>query len=182
MPGRTRDEYLDLRRQYQPENIKLVIIAESPPDSGLYFYDRTGSPTKEPLFRAFMHQLQQLSSFTANKEDKEDGLREFQRRGLILVDATYKPVNKMNERDRDEEIRQAYKNLYDDLRNLMSYDFSIPLVLIKANVCRILESKLSQNGFKVLNAGHIIPFPSTGNQKKFEDQFGAILKPIGISV
>ena len=56
MPGRTRDEYLDLRRQYQPENIKLVIIAESPPDSGLYFYDPAGA-VSEPLFRAFMPDL-----------------------------------------------------------------------------------------------------------------------------
>jgi hypothetical protein len=38
-----RDHYLRLRRDYQPENIKLVIIAESPPASGKYFYDTTGS-------------------------------------------------------------------------------------------------------------------------------------------
>lgn len=51
-----RDYYLRLRREYQPRNIKLVIVAESPPASGKYFYDPTGS-AKEPLFAAIMQQL-----------------------------------------------------------------------------------------------------------------------------
>src|SRR4051812_45254487 len=56
-PGNTmlqhnRDYYLRLRREYQPKIIKLIIVAESPPASGKYFYDSTGS-TKEPLFAAF---------------------------------------------------------------------------------------------------------------------------------
>jgi hypothetical protein len=51
-----RDYYLRLRKAYQPSSPKLVIIAESPPASGKYFYDSTGSP-KEPLFAALMGQL-----------------------------------------------------------------------------------------------------------------------------
>ena len=53
---RDRDYYLHLRREYEPENVRLVIVAESPPASGKYFYDTTGSP-KEPLFAAIMLQL-----------------------------------------------------------------------------------------------------------------------------
>jgi hypothetical protein len=51
--GKTREQYLSLRRQYEPEAIKLVIIAESPPASGRYFYDPTGAKT-EPLFAALI--------------------------------------------------------------------------------------------------------------------------------
>jgi hypothetical protein len=86
--GRNRAEYLDLRRRYEPKSIRLVIIAESPPASGKYFYDPAGVPS-EPLFAALMRQLR-LSPLT-----KEDGLGEFQRRGWVLVDATYEPVNKL---------------------------------------------------------------------------------------
>src|SRR5262245_3929421 len=84
--GRDRNEYHDLRLQYAPQSTKLVIVAESPPASGKYFYDPTGA-TSEPLFAALMKQLR----FSASR--KEDGLREFQRRGWVLVDATYEPVN-----------------------------------------------------------------------------------------
>jgi hypothetical protein len=55
-------------------------------------------------------------------------------------------------------------------------DRSIPLVLIKKNVCRILKPKLVQDGFNVLNGDCLIYFPSTGQQKEFHRQFGAILE------
>ncbi len=85
---RKRSEYLDLRHRYEPRRAKLVVIAESPPASGLYFFDPTGSP-REPLFAALMKQLR------LSPTSKEEGLREFQRNGWVLVDATYEPVNEL---------------------------------------------------------------------------------------
>jgi hypothetical protein len=165
-----RNYYLRLRRNYQPENIKLVIVAESPPASGKYFYDTTGSP-KEPLFAALMLQLG-ISPTT-----KQDGLIEFQNRGWVLVDATYEPVDKLAKdasHDRDEVISRDYPLLLDDLAKLMP-NRSIPVVLIKANVCRTLEPLLSKDGFKVLNGGRAIYFPSNGQQTKFKKQFGDVM-------
>ena len=165
-----RDHYLRLRRQYQPENIKLVIIAESPPASGKYFYDPTGS-AKEPLFVAIMLQLG-LSPTT-----KEIGLRELEGRGWVLVDATYQPVDKLTKNashDRDEVIVRDYRLLLDDLASLTPNQ-SIPLVLIKANVCRILEPLLSRDGFRVLNGGRAIYFPSNSRQTEFKHQFSAVV-------
>jgi len=52
---------------------------------------------------------------------------------------------------------------------------SISLVLIKANVCRILEPLLSKDGFSVLNGGRAIYFPSHGPQTEFKSQFGTVL-------
>jgi hypothetical protein len=108
--GMLRNEYLALRRPYEPENIRLVIIAESPPASGLYFYKagRTG----EPLFAAMMKQLG-LSPTT-----KEDGLRKFQQRGWVLVDATYEPINEFIGSRRDRIIDRDYPLLLDDLARL----------------------------------------------------------------
>jgi hypothetical protein len=169
---RKRSEYLDLRHRYEPRSVKLVVIAESPPASGLYFYDPTGSP-REPLFAALMKQLR-LSPTT-----KEEGLREFQQSGWVLADATYEPVDKVTRSRRDRIIDRDYPLLRDDLAALMS-DRSTPLVLIKANVCRILEPKLAHDGFNVLNRGRVIYFPSSGRQKDFFRQFGAILEDAGI--
>jgi hypothetical protein len=164
--GRDRNEYHDLRRRYAPQNTKLVIVAESPPASGKYFYDPVGA-TSEPLFAALMQQLR----FSVSS--KEDGLREFQRRGWVLIDATYEPVDYAGS-SRDSVIERDYPILRDELLKL-SPDRSVPLALIKTNVCKILEPKLTQDGFKVLNQGKRVPFPSTGWQKVFHRQFGAVL-------
>jgi hypothetical protein len=170
----TRDEYLALRRRYEPEKVRLVIIAESPPASGKYFYNPEGT-IGEPLFLALMKQLSS-SPFT-----KEDGLREFQRNGWVLVDATYEPVNKFTSKSsRDKAIEQDYPLLRDDLASLMC-DLSVPIILIKENVCRILSVKLLQDGFNVLNGDRVVYFPSSGQQNKFHQQFDAILKSAGVS-
>lgn len=167
-PVMKRDEYLALRRQYKPEHLRLVIVAESPPSSGKYFYNPTGRPS-EPLFSALMRQLR----FSAST--KEQGLREFQRRGCLLVDATYEPVNNLSGPARNAVITQDYPQLRDDLKNLPG-GCSNPLVLVKANVCRTLEPKLREDGFSVLNGGRVIYFPSHGQQGRFHQQFAEVLK------
>lgn len=164
---RTRDDYHSLRRRYEPERIRLAIVAEFPPASGLYFYDPTGATT-EPLFAAFMRHLG-LSPAT-----KDAGLRELQQRGWVLVDATYEPVNALDDAGRDGVIARDYSLLRDDLAALLP-DRSAPLVLIKANICRLLEPRLAADGFSVLNGSRIIYFPSTGRQKEFQEQFRAVL-------
>jgi hypothetical protein len=69
-----RSEYLFLRRKFEPPSVKLVIVAESPPSSGKYFYNPEGTAS-EPLFAALMLQLRFAPT------SKESGLREFQKRG-----------------------------------------------------------------------------------------------------
>lgn len=100
----------------------------------------------------------------------------------MLVDATYQQVDKLPKdasHDRDAVIERDYPLLIDDLSSLLS-DRGVPLILIKANVCRILEPRLTKDGFNVINGGRVVYFPSTGQQKKFEQQFADILKWAGL--
>ncbi|WP_316165522.1 MULTISPECIES: hypothetical protein [unclassified Bradyrhizobium] len=171
MLARGRDYYLGLRRRYEPNVAKLVIVAESPPASGKYFYDSAGS-ISEPLFTALMRQM------GATPATKEEGLRQFQRKGWVLVDATYQQVDKLPKdasQDRNALIEDDYPLLVADLSSLVS-DRGVPLILIKANVCRILEPRLTKDGFNVINAGRPVYFPSTGQQKRFEQQFADVLR------
>lgn len=163
-----RSEYLSFQRKFEPASVKLVIVAESPPASGKYFYNPEGAPS-EPLFKALMLQL------NFKPTTKESGLREFQQRGWVLVDATYEPVNALSGPARDKVIARNYPFLRGDLTALLP-DRSAPLVLVKANICRLLESDLAKDGFNVLNKGRVVYFPSTGRQKDFQRQFSAILK------
>jgi hypothetical protein len=165
-----KEVYLTYRRAFVPERTKLVIVAESPSVSGLYFYNPGGKVT-EPLFAAMMRQL------AYSPRTKADGLREFQARGWLLVDATYQPVNALGPEERDAVIVRDYPLLRDDLAATLP-DRSVPVVLIKANVCR-LEPWLREDGFNVLNRGSVVYFPSNGRQKEFHEQFGMILKSLG---
>jgi hypothetical protein len=76
-----RSEYLDLRRRFEPANATMVVVAESPPVSGLYFYNPDAKVT-EPLFAAIMKHL------GVRPRTKIEGLVEFQKRGWALIDAT----------------------------------------------------------------------------------------------
>jgi hypothetical protein len=169
-----RAHYHSLRKLYEPDDLKLIVVAESPPISGKYFYDKSGSRT-EPLFSAILQHL----NFTCTA--KEDGLREIQRRGLILVDATYEPVNRMSSFVRDRVIERDYPLLLEDLRYLSSAP-SLPIVLLKANVCKMLDPKLTKDGFNVINRGRSIPFPSTGQQTKSKQEFISIVEAAGITL
>src|SRR5712671_6652943 len=81
-----RADYLAFRRQYQPISPRLIIVAESPPFSGKYFYNSEGAVT-EPLFSAVMQQID------VKPLSKQQGLRQLQEIGWMLVDATYEAVN-----------------------------------------------------------------------------------------
>jgi hypothetical protein len=167
-PWAGSNDYLAYRCKFEPSRVRLVLVAESPPESGLYFYNPDGK-TSEPLFSALMEHID------CAPRTKEEGLREFQRQGWLLVDATYEPVNTLAAAARDSVIMRDYPQLRDDLEALLP-DYSVPIVLLKANVCRLLEQQLTEDGFNVLNKGHTIYFPSHGRQLEFHRQFRAILK------
>jgi hypothetical protein len=171
---RDRSEYLQLRRAYQPAVVRLVIVAESPPASGLYFYDPEGR-VSEPIFAAFM-KLLLLSPL-----NKANGLRALQDRGWILVDATYEPIDKKfkaRDKARDAVLVRDYPLLKRDILEL-SRGEPVPIVLIKENVCRVLEPLLVQDKFPILNRGRRVYLPMQGNQPQFHRVFGEILQEFG---
>jgi hypothetical protein len=164
-----RNEYLALRRRFEPRSVRLVIVAESPPASGKYFYNPDGKAS-EPLFSAVMKELGIQTTM------KMDGLRKFQERGWVLVDATYDQVNKHGDDHRNLVILRDYELLCDDLKRLLGTHWrKVPLVLIKKNVCQLLEPMLKETGFNVLNKGGDIYFPGSGQQGKFHEQFPKIV-------
>jgi hypothetical protein len=166
---KAKAEYLDLREKFRPEKFRAIFVAESPPASGGYFYDPNGRVT-EKLFSALMKAI----GFKYKEATKTDGLLEFQCRGLFLLDATYRPVNKLPPPDRNNQILEDYPKLLDDLRAIKGIE-SIPIILVKKDVCRLLEPKLDEDGFNVANQGQLLYFPSHSRERKFQTQLKAIL-------
>ena len=158
-----RNYYHKLRAKYRPPQPKLVIIAESPPAGGKYFYDLSGKVT-ELLFRAMMRDVLGISPTSTS-----EGLRKFAKAGYLLVDATYTPVNKsFPNKERDAKILEDYPLLLEDLQDLLPSK-ATKIMLIKANVCRLLDARLQSDGFNVINRGIVVPFPAFGNQKRFQE-------------
>ena len=159
-----KEQYLSLRKKYLTEKLKIIFVLESPPASGLYFYDENGKTT-EPLFAAMM----KLLDFSA--KNKKEGLELFQKEGYVIVDATYEPVNRLKGKQRNDVILRDFDALIEDLEKI-SPGKQVPIILVKANICRLLEARLEQHGFNVENKGIVVPFPSTGQQKKFHEEIG----------
>jgi hypothetical protein len=161
-----KEEYLALRNEHLPTNLKIVFILESPPASGKYFYDEQGS-VNEPLFSAMMKLL------NYKLQNKRDGLCYFANTGHFLVDATYEPVNEFSDTVRDRKILANFESLVSDLENL-NYSTQTEFILVKANICRLLETRLKDKGFKIRNNGIVVPFPSTGQQTNFSNEIKQI--------
>jgi hypothetical protein len=152
-------DYTKMRKKYQPQNIIDLFILESPPKSGKYFYDEDGLAS-EPLFKAMMELI------NINPRTKAEGLEAFKNKGCILVDATYTPVNGMNNKgDRNKIISDDYNRLKADLDELVNAKTNI--YLIKVNVFELLNSRLIFDKYPIKNNNIKVPFPSTGQQGKF---------------
>ena len=166
--GLTPAEYLSFRERHLPAHPKIIFVLESPPKSGLYFY-KPGA-VSEPLFSAMMKDVLEIKPKT-----KEEGLSEFAFRGFLLIDATYKPVNHphLSQKERNEVILKDSPLLLEELQKFA--DPETKVVFVKANVFRLLEPKVTDAGFVVLNRGMKIPFPSTGQQKKFREAVRQVL-------
>lgn len=166
----TKAEYLDWRERFRPDPIKLIIVAESPPFSQEYFYKpKHGSGRDEVLFRTLMKHIE------ADYQTKEQGLTKFQGKGWYLIDATYTPVNNIkDDKERNKAIMRNYPELVTDLRSLTP-DCSTPIILIKSNVCKLLESRLLKEGFRVINRGIRPPFPLYGDTV-FRSKLSEILR------
>lgn len=142
------------RRKFEPPNVKLVIVAEFPPSSGKYFYNPEGS-VSEPLFSALMLQLRFAPT------SKESGLREFQKRGWVVVDATY-----VDGKDPDRVITRDYHLLRDDLAAMLP-NRSIQIVLVKANRLPATRAKADGRRFQRAQSrsGHL--HSQHGQAKRF---------------
>ena len=162
----TKWDYLRLRNRYKPVGLNTVFILESPLASRDYFYDQNGRMT-EPLFSSMMKLLHFIPL------TKTDGLEYFSETGHFLVHATYKPVNRMTDKARNDTIISGYDDLVYDLESLGNR-YLIRFVLIKANICRLLEPKLKKDGFKVVNNGVVVPFPSNGQKEAFRKKISEV--------
>src|SRR5436309_7143575 len=100
------------RRKYRPRKIRLLLIAESPPSSGGFFYFPT-TIGKDHLFRETMKALDLWSKNEPMRKgvDKRPMLFRFQSMVPYLLDVCAFPVDKLRPLERREAILQQIPRL-----------------------------------------------------------------------
>src|SRR5713226_4789369 len=93
------------RRKYRPRKVRFLIIAESPPSSGGFFYFPK-TIGKDHLFRETMKALELWPRNEPMRRgvDKRSMLRRFQSMGFYLLDTCVSPVDKLPPFERKKAV------------------------------------------------------------------------------
>ena len=156
------------RRKYRPRKIRLLLIAESPPSSGGFFYFPT-TIGKDHLFRETMKALDLWPKNQPMRRgvDKRSMLLRFQSMGLYLLDTCDFPVDKMRPMKRREAVRQQIPRLVNDVIEADPFH----ILVVKSSIFNPVIIALRESGFQsqILNTGPV-PFPSHGNQRIYRSK------------
>ena len=173
----TSTNFSRARRKYRPRRVKLLLIAESPPSSGGFFYFET-TIGRDHLFRETMKALR----FWPNDEpmrkgvDKRPMLQRFKSMGFYLLDASVFPVDKLSAKERRRAVLSQTRRLSNDvIRANPSYIF-----ILKTTIYNTVSKALRELGMhKRLVNPMAVPFPSHGNQSAYRSRLRRALRRAG---
>jgi hypothetical protein len=148
--------YEQLRQQYRPDRLEVLLVGESPPDPGTgqrrFFYTPTLS--RDNLYRGVAQALYGQRP-EVDLADKPAVLRRLQADGFWLIDATDRPVNHLPAAARRIAIRAAVPQLVDRCADLAPRR---GVVVCHSLVYRLAAPALREAGATVLH-DQPLPFP-----------------------
>jgi hypothetical protein len=153
------------RRKYRPGKVRFLLIAESPPSSGGFFYFGK-TIGKDHLFRETMKALElwPRNEPMPKGVDKRTMLRRFQSMGFFLLDTCVFPVDKLQPFERREAVLSQMPRLINDVLDVDPGR----ILIVKSSIFTPVRVALTNAGLsaRVLNTGPV-PFPSHGNQRTY---------------
>lgn len=168
------DEYESQRKKYQPTQIKLLFIAESPPpvpavQSSRQFYYTDRIRKDDRLFVNMMRALYPEAEAMSEPEleaEKAQWLQRFQKDGYFMIEAlTASQEHAVTKKQRQERIRAALPDIIRRVGGLCSPNTK--LILIKSNVFEVAATPLREAGYTVLNT-ELVDYPGRFNQSAFK--------------
>lgn len=157
---RVRDRRARAARRFRPNPVELLLIAEAPPAApDRYFYfPEVGS--HDSLFR---YVSRSILGIEPSRAEKADRLAELRDRGVFLIDLMPDPVDGSDLADYVPVL----------LRRVRRLDPG-KIILIKATVHDAALGPLVAAGLPV--SRERIPFPGSGQQRRFEETFARALE------
>ena len=163
----SRDDDSRLRREqaaakYRPDEVRLLLVAEAPPEAAdrYFYFDRVDS--QDSLFRYVVRALLREEP----SRDKAEQLGRLRDRGVFLIDL--KPDPKRGEKS----LRPYVENLVARARALRPDH----VITIKTNVCDLCQRPHREAGLDV--SDERVPFPGSGQQTRFVDAMSRALRRI----
>lgn len=177
---RSMSTYNDVRRQYKPQHIKILLIAESPPPASdvqssrqFYYTDRVRKDDR--LFANTIRALYPEAAETPEPEleaRKEQWLRRFQQDGWYMIEALEdSQEHEVTKKQRQERIQASLSRLLERVHDLAAPDTKI--ILIKSNVFDVAAGPLRAAGFTVLNT-ELVDYPGRFNQRAYRKKIATL--------
>lgn len=165
--------YAERRERWRPDHVRLLLIAESPPDPGggprRYFYD-DDMTAQDSLFREIARTLLGAETLKSGAGAKPPWLSRLKSQGVFLIDLAPIPVNRVHQ-DQSETI--LIKSVPECLARV-EHIGPDGIILIKKSVFTLLHAPMLRAGFPLLNTSDI-PFPGSGQQKRFREAMSRTL-------
>jgi hypothetical protein len=155
--------YKKLRKKFTPRYCRVIFLLESPPVSGKYFYDDTGT-VNEPLYKKMMRCF-----IPFNPIKKTNGLREFARLGYLIVYAVYFPLDHVkSNRKKREIVLENLDRLEKDLKSITK-GRAVKIIIVGSELRELLENKLKEN-FYVINDGENVSFENRFGENSYSEK------------
>jgi len=171
-----QERYINASSRYKPDSIRFLIVAESPPPSGGYFYFDF-STRHDYLFKETMNALGIIPETTDIDEgfDKAPFLRQFQSRGFFLIDVVNVPINELPKSEKVQVINDAIPGFVEEVKKLDPRW----IIIVRASIFEKVRNSLIAHGLgdRILNTS-AIPFPSGGRPAEFRKAFKALVAPV----
>jgi hypothetical protein len=153
--------------KYQPKKIKLLLVAEAPPcDVDRYFYFEDVDK-HDWLFR---YVYEGLTEKKPTRENKADHLAQLRDAGLFMIDLHEENA----EQPTAAQLTPCIPGLIERCRNLKPAS----IALVKSIVHDVAFEPLKKAGLPVIDER--LPFPASGQQRKFLDGFKDVRKTAGL--
>jgi hypothetical protein len=140
--------------------VRLLLVAEAPPSAlDRYFYFDV-VPTQDSLFRYVARAMLKVEPTRANKAELLGRLRD---RGVFLIDLWPDPVH----------ARTGSPDVTGLVRRVRQLDPE-RIIVIKTGVFDTVRGPLLEAGLPLVDER--VPFPGSGQQRKFEGAFARALR------
>lgn len=155
-------EYEELRQRYRPQRIKLLLVGESRPAGGTFFYLANSN-----LYYATLDAWRKALGPLPGSESFLDTLKA---KGIWLYDLSAAPVNRLRGRPR----QQAVQDRTAELTELLGTERPQAVVVVKRSLAAPVREATQIAGLSPALL-HVLPFPLYQWRAEYVAQLGDLL-------
>ena len=171
MPEHSDAEFRRLRaaaaRKYRPKQVRLLLVAEAPPCSQERYFHFEEVQAHDWLFR---YVCTGLFGETPSRDNKGEFLARLRDSGVFLIDLSVDPLG-------DNPTPPMLRSRVPDIADRCRECSPGAIILIKSSVYDLCYEVLAAAGLPVIDER--MPFPASGQQKRFLEAFGRALSIAG---